>query len=167
MSTESNDNSNMHPTLALQDVVDKIECFLTSQVDRMEQHVANVEMLSDCESSGNASLLLSQFEVTKSDWQREYESQREELSEDCQRLAEAWERVENEQRQLLAARSIQQTVGSAPPLASEASADIRNKTPTSITPVTGARKSAAPRDPASLTFKQLQQQIRSHKNRHR
>ena len=164
---EASNSSTFRPTLALQNVVDQIETFLTSQVDRMEQHVTSVKPRGECDDSNDMSLLLSQFELTKCDWQREYDAQREELNEDCQRLAEAWERVENEQRQMLATRSIQQTVGNVAPASAEASSDLRNKTPTSLTPVSGVRKSAAPRDPASLTFKQLQQQIRSHKKRQR
>ena len=167
MSEETSENSPVDRTATLQNVIDNVERFLVAQVDRLEQGMADVVSLQQCHDVGDISLLLSQFEVTKGDWQRKCESQRVELEEDCQRLAEAWEQVENEQRQMLAARSIQQTVrGSDPIVYGDASADLRNKTPTSLTPVMGtARKSAAPRDPASLTFKQLQQQIRTHNKR--
>ena len=148
-------------------VVDKIECFLTGQVDRLERQLVETATLQKCQDTGDIDLLLSQFEVAKVDWQQKYETQRVELEEDCQRLAEAWERVENEQRQMLAAKSIQQTVGGSSKITSrEASSDIRHKTPTSLTPLTTAgRESPSPRDPASLTFKQLQQQIRQHNKR--
>ena len=166
MSHITDDNSVAQPAMALQSVVDNIERFFVAQIDRMEQYVADIAYQNDCCEADDVGSLGNQFDMTKSDWQREYESRRVELEEDCQRLAEAWERVENEQRQMLAARSIQQTVGSSPSVvAGDSPSDLKNKTPTSLTPVSGARKSAAPRDPASLTFKQLQKQIRSHNRR--
>ena len=173
MSNTTTHQTKQSATASLRNVVDQVETFLLDQVQRIEQELNDVAQLESPSSVvqlpievGTEIDAVSDFETTKSQWEREYATQRSELEEDCQRLAEAWERVENEQRQLLAARSIQQNVGHPVAASSEGTTDLRNKTPDSLKPVNGvSRKSSTPRDPTSITFKQLQQQIRAHNKR--
>jgi hypothetical protein len=169
MESTSSDMSTLperHIPDALREVVDAIEQFLLQQVDRVEQHSQTVSAAtSPRRELGDVDDMLTQFEQSRSEWQRQYECQKRELEEDCQRLTEAWERIENEQRQMLAQRSIQQTI-SRTSVENGDPSDLRNKTPASLTPANGAKaKPATNRDPASLTFKQLQQQIRTHGKR--
>ncbi|MCA9212985.1 MAG: hypothetical protein KDB27_07970 [Planctomycetales bacterium] len=150
-------------TETLKHVVDHVEQFLLTQVERIEQELLQIESCT-AELSNQASCAPA---PSSQEGDSECNAKRLELEEDCQRLAEAWERVENEQRQMLAAQSIQQAIGGASRVtAGDGPSDLKGKIPTSLNPITGPSKSPqSGRNPASMTFKQLQQQIRAHNKR--
>lgn len=150
----------------LAEIVDSIEQFLLDQVDRLELQMNQFEMPSrpDGDLTG-VDEMLTEFEKSCGAWQRQYEIKKRELEEDCNRLAEAWERIENEQRQMLAQRSIQQAIQRSPDTPSEVS-DLRSKTPTSLTPINESQsKRPLQNHPTRMTYRQLQQQMRSHGKR--
>lgn len=86
-------------------VAAQIDQFLHRNLDRLERQIANSANRPAGVDTRELDGMVSDFQAMKQKWDVERQLERQSLSDDAQRLAEAWQRLEQEQRELLRYRS--------------------------------------------------------------
>lgn len=107
MSSRVEPSSGAIPQKRLYELACQMEDFLVAQIQRLE---AQLRHGGNGVPPGQASEMAEQMEEERRRWQRERQREMDRLREDGARLAEAWRRVEREQRRLL---SLQDAVATA------------------------------------------------------
>lgn len=159
----------------LRDIAERIEGFLAEQIGRLEE---TMEGAPDAPPPVHMARRTTQYvEEERRRWETEKQRERERIQSDGVRLAEAWQRVEMEQRRLLAQRS---AMGSSPvesrepPLApGDSAADLD-----AVSPVARQHHGPAAADlvpvmdeppltpeSAILQFQQLRREMQQHSRR--
>jgi hypothetical protein len=82
----------------LRNVAQQVESFLVRQIDRLQRELEEAESLGDREELER---MAEEFRQMQQKWDLERQQERSRLQEDSERLAEAWQRLEAEQREVL------------------------------------------------------------------
>jgi hypothetical protein len=166
----TDDTSPSRPTGAeqLQQIAAQIQSFLSRQIDRLEQEISTCAPAT--EEHAELEAMLNEFRQERADWEQEKLQEQRRIHEDSQRLIEAWQRLEAEQRELLKQRALKKTMTNS----TTASMQNVSTTPASSRqePVTtGISSVASPGPTASATgishrnqlqFQQLRREMLEH-----
>jgi hypothetical protein len=82
----------------LRNVAQQVESFLIRQIDRLQRELEDAESLTDRDELER---MTEEFRQMQQKWDVERQEERNRLQEDSERLAEAWQRLEAEQREVL------------------------------------------------------------------
>jgi hypothetical protein len=152
----------------LREVAGQIEDFLLRQIDRLQEEISRA-----MESSGPLEMgtLQDELDRMREELERERQQELDQIREDARRLAESWQTLELEQRELLMRQATMRTVPT--PAAEVDGLGEKNPLhPTRVTPggtvaAVGAEIRAiaggATIQKAQLQFQQLRREMQRHK----
>lgn len=86
----------------------QVEAFLLRQLERFEQELVETQNSDENHYSAD---MIAEFEAAKQLWEDQRAEELARIQDDSRRLAEAWEKLEEEQREILRQRAAQQASG--------------------------------------------------------
>lgn len=157
----------------LQVVVDRVETFLAAQLDRLER------VLEQCEHGAaeqeTADRLRRELQEQRRQWEQERLEEMGKIKQAGAQLTEAWDRLEAEQRRLLAERESLRSApggghaqaagpadGTAMPTESPGATARGNPPPNGPGRSEGTAQDAVSPEAARLQFQQLKREVRRH-----
>jgi hypothetical protein len=171
LDTESCDVGRLNPEREqLRDIAGRIEDFLVAQIHRLESAVQDSPPVA--EGSADVELIQRELSEEQRRWETERAREVERIKTESAQLVQAWERVECEQRELLALRGA--TRGNVRSLQTLRNADTQCAREADTVPYSGQDRyrevvedEALSPESAVLQFQQLRREIQRHSQQHR
>jgi len=173
-----NEGASSEPSVAVQrsaqelrQLSSQVEAFLLRQLERFEQELIDVQTQDETHYSAD---VIAELEAAKQLWENQRAEELARIQDDSRRLAEAWAKLEEEQREVLRQRAAQQASGGAAATSGKStsvptsSERARNLVAAPSGPGTVQRSAPAPAGHKNqLQFQQLRREMLEHARQRR